>query len=376
MRRKFRGSALVMLIAVTGCSSETPPEPTPSPTDSQTMTPTPTFSPEEIAVDAMTTEERAASVVMGHIPSTDPEEVGDYMRSGLGGFILMGSNVEGDQEQLQALTEGLIVDEDLPPLIAIDQEGGDVSRLPWDDLPGGRQLQGSDPEDVQNTFEDRANLVVDAGANVNLGIVADVPADSADFIASRALGADPPSSAANVQAAVTGEQGVVFSTLKHFPGHGAAPGDSHFELPSTDLSLELWREADAVPFAAGVDAGAELLMFGHLVFSSVDDAPASLSERWHDIARSELGFEGVCITDDLGMLLSAGDDEYQDPVQNAVRAIDAGSDMVLMIAGSTPETAGDMAAGIAEAVENGTLSEERLREAAIRVMSLRLQLAG
>ncbi len=365
-----------MLIAVTGCSSETPPEPTPSPTDSQTMTPTPTFSPEEIAVDAMTTEERAASVVMGHIPSTDPEEVGDYMRSGLGGFILMGSNVEGDQEQLQALTEGLIVDEDLPPLIAIDQEGGDVSRLPWDDLPGGRQLQGSDPEDVQNTFEDRANLVVDAGANVNLGIVADVPADSADFIASRALGADPPSSAANVQAAVTGEQGVVFSTLKHFPGHGAAPGDSHFELPSTDLSLELWREADAVPFAAGVDAGAELLMFGHLVFSSVDDAPASLSERWHDIARSELGFEGVCITDDLGMLLSAGDDEYQDPVQNAVRAIDAGSDMVLMIAGSTPETAGDMAAGIAEAVENGTLSEERLREAAIRVMSLRLQLAG
>ena len=340
------------------------------------MTPTPTLSPAEIAVDAMTIEEQAASVVMGHIPSTDPEEVGDYMRSGLGGFILMGSNVEGDEEHLQMLAEALIVDEGLPPLIAIDQEGGGVSRLPWDDLPGGSQLQNTDPEDVQSTFEQRAALVSAAGANVNFGIVADVPADSASFIASRALGADPPSAAKRVFAGVTGERGLVFSTLKHFPGHGAAPGDSHVELPTTDLGLEQWREADALPFAAGIDAGAELLMFGHLVFSSVDDAPASLSARWYDIARSELGFEGVSITDDLGMLLSAGGDEYQDPVQNAVMAIAAGSDMVLMIAGSTPETAGDMAAGIAEAVENGTLSEERLRQAAIRVMSLRLQLAG
>ncbi|HIY66783.1 MAG TPA: glycoside hydrolase family 3 protein, partial [Candidatus Agrococcus pullicola] len=171
MRRKFRGLALVMLVALmAGCSPESP-EPTPSPTDSPTMTPTPTLSPAEIAVDAMTIEEQAASVVMGHIPSTDPEEVGDYMRSGLGGFILMGSNVEGDEEHLQMLAEALIVDEGLPPLIAIDQEGGGVSRLPWDDLPGGSQLQNTDPEDVQSTFEQRAGLVSAAGANVNFGIV-------------------------------------------------------------------------------------------------------------------------------------------------------------------------------------------------------------
>jgi beta-N-acetylhexosaminidase len=117
-------------------------------------------------------------------------------------------------------------------------------------------------------------------------------------------------------------------------------------------------------------------MFGHLSYTAVDPAPASLSAMWHQIAREDLGFDGVMVTDDLGMLLSSGDPAYSDPVANGVAALTAGNDLVLMIAGSDAGTAGQMAAGIAAAVDAGTLPEERLADAAARVMALRLESSG
>jgi beta-N-acetylhexosaminidase len=188
-----------------------------------------------------------------------------------------------------------------------------------------------------------------------------------------ALGTDPASSAERVAVATTAQEQFLGSTLKHFPGHGAAPGDSHSAIPSTTMGLEEWRASEAMPFAAGIDAGASLLMFGHLSYTSVDPAPASLSPTWHRILREELGFDGVTVTDDLGMLLSSGDPAYSDPVANGVAAVAAGNDLVLMIAGSDAGTAGRMAAGIAAAVDAGTLPAERLAEAATRVMALRLE---
>ncbi len=323
----------------------------------------------------MSVRERAASVVMGTIATQERAALADYMAQGYGGFILMSENVPATPEELADVTASLVVDPGVPPLIAIDQEGGAVSRLPWDDAAAAQALQQAPPGETEAAFARRADLVAQGGANVNFGIVADVPADASSFIAPRALGTDPASASERVAAAVAGESGRVLSTVKHFPGHGAAPGDSHQSIPSTDLTLDDWRAADAEPFAAGVDAGAELLMFGHLAYTSVDDAPASLSARWHDIARDELGFDGVAITDDLGMLASSGDAGYADPVANAVEAIAVGNDMVLMIATSTPRTAGEIADGIAAAVDDGTIPDERLQEAAERVMALRLGVA-
>lgn len=384
MRAAVRGAvAAPLLVAVlAGCapSTSTAPSPTPSAVaPAPTPSPTPSKDPAESAVDEMSTAERAASVVMGHVPTTDPAALRAYMASGpegasFGGFILMGANIGTDAAQVRTVTTALTLDAALPPLIAIDQEGGVVSRLPWDDLPAGRRLQSEEPEAARAAFARRAALVAEAGANVNFGIVADIPADSSSFISSRALGVDPLSASDRVRAAVQGEKGVVLSTLKHFPGHGAAPGDSHHGIPSTPMALEQWRAADAAPFVAGVDAGAELLMFGHLAYTAIDPAPASLSARWHEIARDELGFDGVLITDDLGMLNSSGVAAYRDPAANAVAAIAAGNDMVLMIAGSTPDTAPAMAAAITAAVEEGRLPAARLRDAAERVMRLRLQL--
>ncbi|UNK72231.1 glycoside hydrolase family 3 N-terminal domain-containing protein [Microbacterium sp. H1-D42] len=378
-RRTLRAAATALLaaVALVACAPPaTSPQSSPAATAStSTPTPTPTPDPVETAVDRMSTAEQAASVVMGHVPGTDPVVLAQYMASGLGGFILMGDNIIGGPENVRAVTGALTIDPNLPPLIAIDQEGGVVSRLPWDDLPAGRGLQSSDAAAVQSAFRARADLVAAVGANVNFGVIADVPMGPSSFIASRALGTDPDSAAMRVRAAVQGEKGIVLSTLKHFPDHGAAAGDSHHLIPTTDVSLTQWRSADAVPFIAGIDAGAEVLMFGHLAYTAVDAAPASLSARWHEIARDDLGFDGLMITDDLGMLSASENPAYADPVKNAVDALVTGNDMVLMIAGATSATAPAIVAGIVTAVGDGRLPAARLRDAAEHVMTLRMQLA-
>lgn len=328
-------------------------------------------------VAAMSTRERAASVVMGHIPTTDVGALRAYMEtSGIGGFILMGANIPADEASLRGLTAALTVDPAFPPVLAIDQEGGDVARLPWDGFSSALDLKTAPPGAAQDAFAGRAGLLQRAGIGVNFGIVADETADPSSFIYRRALGTSPTDAADRVAAAVTGEGSTTFSTLKHFPGHGAAPGDSHRGIPQAAMTKEQWEAADALPFRAGIDAGAPLLMFGHLAYTRVDPAPASLSAEWHRIAREELGFEGVAVTDDLGMLQASGVAGYADPVANAVAALVAGNDLVLAVMFSTPESAPRIVDGIVAAVDSGALPADRLHQAATRVAELRLRLAA
>ncbi|MEL5990289.1 glycoside hydrolase family 3 N-terminal domain-containing protein [Microbacterium phosphatis] len=324
-------------------------------------------------VDDMSAQERAATVVMGTVGGTDPLPLEAYLAdSGLGGFILMGSNVPPSEDALRALTDAMDGDDGtLPPLLATDQEGGTVSRLAWDTAPAGAALQAQPVDAARAAFAARGSLLERAGISVNFGVIADVGSATSGFIRPRALGADAAAAADRVAAAVKGEKGHVLSTLKHFPGHGAAPGDSHHAIPETDLPLDRWRVEHAPPFQAGIDAGAELVMTGHLRFTAVDDAPASLSPEWYRILRDDLGFDGVAITDDLGMLLSSGEERYADPVRNAVTAISVGADMALMVAGSNAGTAPAMAAAIAEEV-----APDRLEEAATRVVTLRVLASG
>lgn len=328
-------------------------------------------------VAAMSLREKAAGIVMGHIPTTDAAALSAYMAgTGIGGFILMGANIPGTEAELREITGALTTDPALPPLIAIDQEGGDVSRLPWDTFPSAVTLKDQPAPATADAFAARAALLLRAGIGVNFGVVADVTGDRSMFIHRRALGTDPVQGADRVAAAVAGEGVQAMTTLKHFPGHGAAPGDSHVGIPSTAMSKDEWTAADGVPFQAGIDAGAPLLMFGHLSYTAVDTAPATLSAEWHRIAREELGFTGVAITDDLGMLQASGIPAYQDPVANAVAAVGAGNDMVLGVMFSTPESAGRIVDGIVSAVESGALARERLDEAVQRVTAARLALAA
>src|SRR6478752_6400262 len=197
-------------------------------------------------VGVMSTRDKAAAIVMGHIPSSDPAALRDYVqRTGVGGFILMGANVPGTEAGLREVTSALTLDPALPPLIGIDQEGGDVSRLPWDRFPSSVTLKNEAPVAAADAFAARGALVERGGIGVNFGTIADVTDDPKMFIYRRALGTTPDASAARVASAVEGELGQAFSTLKHFPGHGAAPGDSHRGIPSTGMSKQEWAAREA-----------------------------------------------------------------------------------------------------------------------------------
>lgn len=330
----------------------------------------------ELWVGAASVRELAGSVVMATVQGVNAESLRSVMeRTGLGGFILMGANVPGSPAKLRALTDALTLNEALPPLIAIDEEGGWVKRLPWDGFAGANTLRSLPVKATSSAFAGRAKLLAAAGVNTNFGVVADVTADRGSFIFWRTLGDSGRAAAPRVAAAVAAENGVVLSTLKHFPGHGAAPGDSHFTVPSTGRSLDAWRSRDALPFAAGIEAGAELLMFGHLAYTSVSSKPATLAPEWYEIARDELGFTGVAITDDLSMLKATGLKKYQDVAGLVVESLKAGADMALVVAGMDAKQITRIVDRVAEAAESGDLPMERLQEAATRVAELRLLLA-
>jgi beta-N-acetylhexosaminidase len=329
----------------------------------------------------MTLEQKVASLLILHTPGTDGAAQRAFIdRHGLGGVILMGDNMPGgtdatDLAALTAMTAAIRGADTLPPLIGIDQEGGDVVRVGPDPAPGAGQLRALPPAATAEAFRLRSALLADAGISLNFGVVADISADPGSFIYSRSLGADAPAAGERVAAAVSGERGRVLSTLKHFPGHGAAPGDSHYGVPSTPMSFADWQRLEAGPFEAGIAGGAELVMFGHLSYSAVDALPASLSARWHEILREQLDFAGLSITDDMRMLQDSGDPRYADPLQNVVSAFAAGNSMVLFTLPADPGTVGvdidALVLGVADAVRAGRVPAAQIESDALAALRLR-----
>lgn len=321
-------------------------------------------------VESLSTEEAVRSLLVLNYPGTDAATLENYLATYRpGGFILMGSNIPPTQEELAALTRVLRSSEEFPRLIGIDQEGGDVSRLPYDSAAGANVLRFEPVGSTTQAFSQRSALLESLGINLNFGIVGDISADPASFIYSRSFGGDPQSASERVEAAVAAEK-TVLSTVKHFPGHGSAPGDSHVGIPVSPLSYDQWLATDAVPFIKAIGADVPVVMFGHLSFPAIDSLPSSLSPTWHNILRNDLGFEGIIITDDMTMLENSGNPDYADPGTNAVRALGAGADVLLYVPSVTfnPDTVVQAVLG---AINQGILSEAAIRESVTRVATER-----
>ncbi|MBG6054467.1 beta-N-acetylhexosaminidase [Salinibacterium sp. CAN_S4] len=369
---------LVGTSALVGCTAPAarPSPPSASPSASR-PTPPPVDPVQHYADDrlsVMTLDEKIRSMIMAHQPGLDAEALGRYAsENGLGGLILMGDNIPGSVDELRAMTGTMAGEAGLPVLVATDQEGGVVRRIPSDELPSALQLRNLPATAADSAFTQRGSLLESAGITVNFGIVADVVPDASSFLYDRSLGSTAQDAAARVAAAVAGERGEVLSTLKHFPGHGAAPGDSHSSVPQTALTLPQWRADHAPPFEAGIDAGAELVMFGRLQFDAVDPVPATLSARWHEILSDELGFDGITITDDMNMLENSGRPEYLSQGQNAVLAIAAGNTMLLYV--QQVDIAAVVAA-VHAAVEAGTIPMATIDDAAHALLVARRTISG
>lgn len=294
-------------------------------------------------------------------------------RTGQDGVVTPESNISSPA-QVRELTGGLQAAAGVPLLIGIDQEYGVVARLTdgVTGLPSAMAFGAADdPGLTEDSWRVAGAELAALGVNVNFAPVADVLGGTrGGVIGSRSYGSDPALVAAQVAAVVRGLQGAgVAATLKHFPGHGGTAIDSHDELPVVAGSRRELDSRDLPPFLAGVAAGASLVMSGHLDVRSLDPGvPASFSHTVvTDLLRGELGFDGVAVTDGLNMAPA----ERWPAGEAAVRALLAGNDLLLM----PPDLAGAYD-GLLAALANGSLPRERLVEAASRVLTLKLDLAG
>ncbi len=373
-RRRVVAVLGLTLALMTGCTAA-PPASAPPPVASPA--PPPVDPAQQYADDrlsVMTLDEKIRSMLMIQVPGLDASYLGAVADAeGLGGLILMGGNVPDPPGALAAMTDVMAGEDGLPILIAMDQEGGVVRRVFTDTSASAIDLRYLAPASTHDAFRDRSELLESLGITVNFGIVADVAADPASFIFERSFGGTATDAAARVAAAVAGEHGTVLSTLKHFPGHGVSPGDSHSSIPTTTMGMDEWWATHAPPFEAGIEAGAEFVMMGHLQFDSVDPQPASLSAGWVGILRTELDFDGIIITDDLSMLQASGRPDLADPVNNAVRAVAAGNTMLLYVG---PVDIGAVVTGIRTAVLDGRIDESVIDDAARRLLVLRRTLSG
>jgi beta-N-acetylhexosaminidase len=355
------------------------PEPDPTP-----VTP----SPEEILrqeavayVRAMSMEEKVAGLFVLFHPGVEIEVVEEfYERLPVSGFLLLRSNLPGPPRDDADFVTALSGLSDLPLLLALDQEGSPITRIRSDDLPGHRELGQGDPRDTRAVFHARNQLVADLGANVNFGIVADVSSGPESYINNRAFGSDAKMVAAHVFHAVGGRAPGVAQTLKHFPGHGMTLDDSHVVIPRVSIDLDTWLAEHGRPFRVGIGQGVELVMMSHLVVSNIDGHPASLSPFWVGYLRDQWGFDGVVVTDDLAMLQASGEEEFADPVDNVIRALNAGVDLIVHTDFGPPDQEfsryDDLIPAVIDRVLAGEVSSETIDEALTRVITLRLLLRG
>jgi beta-N-acetylhexosaminidase len=305
----------------------------------------------------------------------------------LGGLILVGfsaddptstnqatTNVD-NPKQITALTGGLqkAAGGQVPILIGTDQEFGTVTRIKSGVtlLPSAMALgAGGNPAATQQGWKVAGDELRAMGLNVDFAPDADVlgTADGG-VIGSRSFGSDPKAVGDQVAAAVRGLQAAgVGATLKHFPGHGSTPSDSHTDLPVIGKSKAELDKVDLAPFQAGIDAGAQLVMSGHLDVKSIEPGvPASFSHKaLVDVLRGQLGFKGVVVSDALNMAPA----EKWPAGEAAVRALNAGNDLLLM----PPDVAGAHQ-GLLDGLHDGSLKKERLVEAVTRDLTLRFSLA-
>ena len=261
-----------------------------------------------------------------------------------------------------------------PLLIAVDEEGGRVMRI-HDGvaaLPSELELGARGPQVVRQAVADNASGLHALGIQLNLAPVADLRSNPADgVIGDRSFGGDPGVVGPLVAAAVNGlHDGGVGATLKHFPGLGGAAGDPHSAMPTDSESLDRWVATQARSFQAGIDAGADAVMTTAVVVPGLDPSgtPALFSRAVvTGLLRERLHFQGVIVTDGLGM---GGITTLYALPDATVAAVRAGNDLVLLNSADAGYEASAIEA-VKQQVRAGSISLDQVQASAARVTAMR-----
>jgi beta-N-acetylhexosaminidase len=323
-------------------------------------------------VAAMTPRERAARMFMFPISGTALSAEDDAWLRALkpAGVILVAGNF-GTPEEVQALVAAIhATNPEVPPLVALDQEGGIVSRIGDDPAPDAPTMGQLSAAEISALARARAEKLAAYGFDVNFAPVADVAFSPESFMTGRSFGDDAEAVSQDVAAYLSGVKGTgVLHGVKHFPGHGRVAVDSHEALPVLDVDAATWWEEDALPFRAAIETGVPMVMLGHLVVPGWDELPASLSPEAVRVLRENLGFTGVVVSDDLGMGALA----TWTPFQIVDLAVAAGNDLLLFVIPTVEPPA--LVDHLAAQVENGEIPPERVIASVERLLSMQFGLA-
>ncbi len=303
-----------------------------------------------------------------------------YEKYPVGGLIYFEQNIL-TEEQLKGMLSNMKEitrrKSGVAAFLAVDEEGGTVARLANQESldventgSPGEIAKAGDPQKALEAGETMGSYLKEYGFDVDFAPVADV-LDSADneVIGNRSFGTDVQLVSGMVKQMVLGLQAQgVSAVLKHFPGHGSTSEDTHESSAKTDKTIEELKSKDLLPFQAGIEAGADFVMVGHLSAPAAggEDVPAAFSRTLvTQVLREQMGFEGIIITDALNMSAITEENTSEEA---AVRALQAGVDMLLM-----PEDFTMAYQGVLDAVERGELTEERIDASVLRIMTRKFQ---
>lgn len=299
---------------------------------------------------------------------------GDTTKSALeqypvGGIVYFAQNMES-KDQVKEMIDNSQSYSKVGLFISTDEEGGMVNRLM--NTVGTTYIDSMynyKDEGIQKAHDNAYTIASDMAAlgfNMDFAPVADVWSNPDNtVIGERAYSDDYSQAAELVGSAVKGfEDGGVMCTLKHFPGHGDTAEDSHYSSAYVRRTKDEIMADEMQPFTAGIDAGAEFVMVGHLIVPDIDELPATLSYKiTTEMLRNEMHFEGIAITDSLAMSSIA--DNYG-VGESAVMSIKAGIDMLL-----DPTDIDTAIDAVVQAVESGDITEDRINESVRRILTLK-----
>ena len=369
---------LIFTLLLAGCAPAQPAVSSeiilPAPTEVPTVATEPSapVDPMDALLSSMTVEEKVGQLFLARHPAEDA--IHDIEAYHLGGYLLFGRDIEGETpDSLKAKLDSYQFASPIPLLMAVDEEGGTVCRVSNHSafrsrrFPSPRESYASGGmEQVLSTETEKAALLRELGINVNMGPVCDIAANAGSFMYQRSLGQSPEETGRFVSATVQiYENHSLGSVLKHFPGYGSN-ADTHTDIIIDSRSLEELETVDLLPFAAGIQAGADAILVSHNIVTAMDDQyPASLSPAVHDYLRNTMDFAGVIVTDDL--VMEAITQAYG-PEEAAVLAVLAGNDLLCSSEYQIQYPS------VLEAVNSGRISMEQLDASVMRILQWKKKL--
>lgn len=364
--------ALCMVFLMSACANSNS-QPEQSQTTEQTTVQPTTMSEEEINdqkldkfISNMTLEEKVGQMFYVRCPDEDAvKQVSEY---NIGGYILFGRDFDGKtKDEVINDIQSYQDEADIPLLIGVDEDGGTVVRVSSN--PNLRETPFLSPKDtysnggwdaIEQDANDKADLLLSLGINVNMAPVCDMTSDEYGFMYDRSFSSDVDMEDRYVRTVVeTSKAKKLGTVLKHFPGYGNN-SDTHTGIAYDDREYSEFENTDFKPFYQGIESGADCILVSHNIVNCMDsEYPASLSQKVHNILRNDFKFDGVIMTDDLIMDAIT---EFTGDEAAAVTAAKCGNDLLCCSSVETQYPA------VLEAVQNGEIPESQVDASVKRIL--------